>query len=54
MPVRIDRRAHAGADPCFSPTAQEITYLSYYRNKPRVYLPNIETGQQEVVGDFPA
>jgi len=39
--------------PRFSPTAQEITYLSYYRNKPRVYLLNIETGQQEVVGDFP-
>ncbi len=39
--------------PRFSPTAQEITYLSYFRNKPRVYLLNIETGQQEVVGDFP-
>ncbi len=39
--------------PRFSPTAQEITYLSYYRNRPRVYLLNIETGQQEVVGDFP-
>jgi TolB protein len=39
--------------PRFSPTAQEITYLSYYRNKPRVYLLNVETGQQEVVGDFP-
>ena len=39
--------------PRFSPTAQEITYLSYYKNKPRVYLLNIETGQQEVVGDFP-
>jgi TolB protein len=39
--------------PRFSPTAQEITYLSYYQNKPRVYLLNIETGQQEVVGDFP-
>lgn len=39
--------------PRFSPTAQEITYLSFYRNKPRVYLLNIETGQQEVVGDFP-
>jgi TolB protein len=39
--------------PRFSPTAQEITYLSYANNKPRVYLLNIETGQQEVVGDFP-
>ncbi len=39
--------------PRFSPTAQEITYLSYYNNNPRVYLLNIQTGQQEVVGDFP-
>ena len=39
--------------PRFSPTAQEITYLSFYRNRPRVYLLNIESGQQEVVGDFP-
>jgi TolB protein len=39
--------------PRFSPTAQEITYLSYYRNRPRVYLLNIDTGRQEVLGDFP-
>lgn len=46
-----------GADlvltPRFSPTLQEITYLSYYRNTPRVYLFNIDTGRQEVLGDFP-
>jgi TolB protein len=39
--------------PRFSPTAQEITYLSYGNGTPRVYLFNIDTGQQEVVGDFP-
>ena len=39
--------------PRFSPTAQEITYLSYSSGAPRVYLFNIDTGQQEVVGDFP-
>ena len=39
--------------PRFNPTKQEITYLSYFRNLPRVYLLNIETGNQEVVGDFP-
>jgi len=39
--------------PRFSPKRQEITYLSYYKNKPRVYLYNIDTGQQEVLGDFP-
>ncbi|MGE4061765.1 MAG: Tol-Pal system beta propeller repeat protein TolB [Rhodospirillaceae bacterium] len=39
--------------PRFSPTAQEITYMSYFRNVPRVYLFNIDTGRQEVLGDFP-
>ncbi len=39
--------------PRFSPTAQEITYLSFAGKSPRVYLLNIDTGQQEVVGDFP-
>lgn len=39
--------------PRFSPTQNEITYLSYFNNKPRVYLYNIETGQQEILGDFP-
>ena len=39
--------------PRFSPTTQEITYLSYVAKKPRVYLFNLSTGQQEVLGDFP-
>jgi len=39
--------------PRFSPTSQMVTYLSYFRNLPRVYLLDIETGIQEVVGDFP-
>jgi TolB protein len=39
--------------PRFSPSTQEITYLSYYNNRPRVYLFNIDSGQQEVLGDFP-
>jgi len=39
--------------PRFSPTSQEITYLSYLNDRPRVYLFNIDTGQQEVLGDFP-
>ena len=38
--------------PRFSPTAQEITYLSYFNNRPRVYIYNIETGNQEMLGDF--
>lgn len=39
--------------PRFSPTLQEITYLSYYRNTPRVYLFNLSTGRQALLGDFP-
>ena len=39
--------------PRFSPTNQMVTYLSYFKNLPRVYLLDIETGMQEVVGDFP-
>jgi len=39
--------------PRFSPTNQLVTYLSYFGNLPRVYLLDIETGIQEVVGDFP-
>ena len=39
--------------PRFSPTNQEITYLSYEGGKPRVYLFNLESGQKEIVGDFP-
>tara|TARA_Y100000590_G_scaffold197533_1_gene224348 strand:- start:351 stop:1694 length:1344 start_codon:yes stop_codon:yes gene_type:complete len=39
--------------PRFSPKNQLVTYLSYFRNMPRVYLLDIETGIQEVVGDFP-
>jgi TolB protein len=39
--------------PRFSPTQQVVTYMSYFRNQPRVYLYNIDTGQQEILGDFP-
>ena len=39
--------------PRFSPKNQLVTYMSYFRNMPRVYLLDIETGVQEVVGDFP-
>jgi TolB protein len=44
---------HLVLTPRFSPTLQEITYLSYVNNKPRVYIYNIDTGKQEVLGDFP-
>ena len=39
--------------PRFSPTTQEITYLAYFKNEPRVYIFNLETGEQELLGSFP-
>ncbi len=39
--------------PRFSPSRQEITYMSYHARTPRVYIYNIDTGRQEVLGDFP-
>ncbi len=39
--------------PRFNPSTQEITYMSYGQADPRVYLLNIETGQREIVGNFP-
>ncbi len=39
--------------PRFSPSTQEITYMSFGQGEPRVYLLNIETAQREIVGNFP-
>jgi TolB protein len=39
--------------PRFSPSSQEVTYMSYGNADPKVLLLNIETGQREVVGNFP-
>lgn len=39
--------------PRFSPTAREITYMSYYRGVPRVYILQIDTARRELLGDFP-
>ena len=39
--------------PRFSPNSQEITYMSFGNNTPRVYLMNIDTRQREIVGEFP-
>ena len=38
--------------PRFSPTTQEITFLQYVGDLPRVMLMNIDTGQREAVGNF--
>jgi TolB protein len=39
--------------PRFSPTRQEITYMSFDGDVPSVYLLQLETGQRERVGKFP-
>ena len=39
--------------PRFSPSRQEITYMAFNEGRPRVYLLQLDTGQREVVGNFP-
>ncbi len=39
--------------PRFSPNRQELTYMSFASGQPRVYLLQLETGQREMVGNFP-
>ena len=39
--------------PRFSPNSQEVTFMAFGGGDPKVYLLNIETGQREVVGNFP-
>ncbi len=39
--------------PRFSSSADTITYMSYGQGDPKVYLMNIETGQREIVTNFP-
>jgi len=39
--------------PRFSSSADTITYMSYGQGDPKVYLMNIETGQREIVSNFP-
>jgi TolB protein len=39
--------------PRFSPNQREVTYMSYYRNQPRVYILHLDSGRRELLGDFP-
>ena len=39
--------------PRFSPNSQELTYMAFGSDDPQVFLLNIDTGQREVVGNFP-
>jgi TolB protein len=38
--------------PRFHPNARQVAFMSYFRNEPRVYLFNLDTGQQQVLGSF--
>jgi TolB protein len=38
--------------PRFHPTKDEIAFMSYANNRPRVYLFDLGTGRQQVLGDF--
>ncbi len=52
-PIFLTRGDYMVLTPRFNPTAQMIAYMSYIGAKPRVYLFDLETGKQEVLGNFP-
>ncbi|HTT84416.1 MAG TPA: Tol-Pal system beta propeller repeat protein TolB, partial [Rhizomicrobium sp.] len=52
-PIFLTRGDYLVLTPRFNPTAQMIAYMSYYGNRPRVYLFDLETGRQQMLGDFP-
>jgi TolB protein len=52
-PIFLTRGDYLVLTPRFNPTAQMIAYMSYIGNKPRVYLFDLETGKQEMLGNFP-
>ncbi len=52
-PIFLTNGSYMVLTPRFNPTAQMIAYMSYIAGKPRVYLFDIETGKQEVLGNFP-
>ena len=49
----LTRGADLVLTPRFSPSTQEITFMEFGQGDPRVYLFNVETGQREIVGNFP-
>jgi len=52
-PVFLTQGDYLVLTPRFNPTAQMIAYMSYIQGKPRVYLFDLESGRQEVLGNFP-
>ncbi|MBU6444628.1 MAG: Tol-Pal system protein TolB [Alphaproteobacteria bacterium] len=52
-PIFLTNGSYMVLTPRFNPTAQMIAYMSYYGNRPRVYLFDLETGRQQMLGNFP-
>jgi TolB protein len=52
-PIFLTRGDYLVLTPRFNPTAQMIAYMSYYGSRPRVYLFDLETGRQQMLGAFP-
>ena len=52
-PIFLTRGDYLVLTPRFNPTAQMIAYMSYIGARPRVYLFDLETGRQQMLGDFP-
>src|SRR5579872_3817882 len=52
-PIFLTRGDYLVLTPRFNPTAQMIAYMSYIVGKPRVYLFDLESGRQEMLGNFP-
>jgi TolB protein len=52
-PVFLTQGDYLVLTPRFNPTAQMIAYMSYIQARPRVYLFDLETGRQEMLGNFP-
>ena len=52
-PIFLTRGDYLVLTPRFNPTAQMIAYMSYVQTKPRVYLFDLESGRQEMLGNFP-
>ena len=52
-PIFLTNGSYMVLTPRFNPTAQMIAYMSYYGGRPRVYLFDLETGRQQMLGNFP-
>jgi len=51
-PSFLTNGEHIVLSPRFSPTTQAITYMSYERQVPSVFVFDLQTGQREVIGQY--